>query len=842
MNQPLKNILTQKVWKKLSNHAKKSLMRAEKMFGSFDYGKIEAIHLLYSISAEKGSLGKNILSDLNIGEENILKILKNRNKSNEADASKIAPDELKKVFIRAYAIAKNTGFSYVGTEHLAYALLESENPEIKKIFAESRAKNNSKKEKSNDELQLMDQAAKSLMESDQFPSLSRIMGLAGVSAKKNPGAASATPFVNKFCIDINKETELRKEAVIGREAEIGRIINILGRKNKNNPLLVGDPGVGKTVLVSGLARLINAGQVPPALYGKKIMGLDVAQLIAGTSFRGEFESRLKEIIKEVSESKNIILFIDEIHNIVGAGNVAGSLDLANILKPALAHGDLQLIGATTFSEFKKYIEKDAALERRFQPVSVKEPDEGETKKILFGIKELYESFHNVSMSDEAINMAVELSSRYIQNRFLPDKAIDVIDETAANIRSQRRASEYFLLIKEAEEEKNKLAREKDKLVTEENFEKAIGLRTREAELDGKLKILREKNLALEKENRIKITAADITKTVAAISGIPEEKLSRETAGKTVNIQKILSTKVIGQDEIMEKISKSLLRSQLEISNPDRPLGSFLFLGPTGVGKTLTARTLASEFFGSAAALIRIDMSELMERHSVSSLIGSPAGYIGYGEGGNLTEKVRRNPYSVVLFDEIEKAHPDVFNIFLQILEDGILTDAEGTRVNFKNTVVILTSNIGTEEFTAAAKVGFATEKNKKAGLAKEQFENIKEAVIKELGAKLRPELLNRLDHILVFNPLNEKDILKITQAELKKLGSRILRRGIKIIFEKNAVRFIAQKSLDPKQGARLVRKNIQELVEDPIAEMIVGSKVRDGKITVGIEKGKIKLT
>lgn len=822
---------------KLTNHARSAFLRADSIARVLGSGEIAPIHLLYSIYLEKGSLGGNILNNLGLKKAAFQKILNGRAIPPKLlSASPVPPSaELKKVFTRAYSLAKEFNYPYVGTEHLVYALLNSAGETMKKILMEG-------------EIEKARQDIKAHISPANFSSLAKIFNLPELTlAKDQPAPASATPFIDKFCTNINKEARIKKEIVIGREKEIGRIINILGRKNKNNPLLIGDPGVGKTVLVSGLAQLINSGQVPASLYQKRLMNLDVAQLIAGTSFRGEFEARLKEIITEASTNPDVILFIDEIHNIIGAGNVSGSLDLANILKPALARGDMRLIGATTSAEYKKYIEKDAALERRFQPVQIQEPGEEEAKKILFGIKGYYENFHNVLMDDEAINLAVELSIRYIQNRCLPDKAIDVIDEASSQIRSKNNPpwrTDFLKQIRELEDQRLLLLEQKEKLVSIENFEEAIALRTREKEIAEKIKVLQKSRQDCEKKNRIRITAADIIETVSRISGIPVEKLSEERGSRIKNIKKILSAQIIGQKEAIENLIGVLLRAQTGIGNPDRPLGSFLFLGPTGVGKTLTAKILAQEFFGPSAdgkkSFIRIDMSELMERHSVASLIGSPAGYVGFGEGGNLTEKIRRNPYSVVLFDEIEKAHPDVFNILLQILEDGILTDAEGTAVSFKNTIVIMTSNIGTDEFTNAARVGFESEQS--AGNRIEKFNAIKDQVLKELEKKIRPELLNRLDYVLVFNTLGMAEIRKIAGLEMQKLAARLLKKGLKLSFGKEVILLIAKKSLAVNQGARLVRKNIQELIENPIAERIIYNKITANEIMVNVEKGGIKIS
>jgi ATP-dependent Clp protease ATP-binding subunit ClpC len=812
---------------KLTIHAKNSLSKAEFLAQKFGYDQILNIHLFFSILLEKGSLGKNILGNINFKKDVFLRIFQENlnQKRTKKNTCPILSEEIKKTITKAYSIAKDFNYPYVGTEHLTHALFETSDPVIQQIIMSFKPPS----------------SAKFFLENNQLSQIAKLFNLPEIKiSKKTVKKTSQTPFIEKFCFNINEETRKKNELTIGREKELVRIINILGRKNKNNPLLIGEPGVGKTALVSGLAQLINNGLIPDSLFEKTLMNLDVAQLIAGTNFRGEFEARLKEIIKEASENRQIIIFIDEIHTIIGAGNVAGSLDLANIIKPALARGEIQIIGATTLGEYKKYIEKDPALERRFQPVYVKEPTLEESQKILLGIKKNYEQFHNVSLSDESIKLAIDLSVQYIQNRFLPDKAIDIIDEAASNVRSRDKVSDFTREIKELERKKDSLLGEKENLVSRENYEKAIELRGQEKVLDEQISLLKKQQSRTEKKHAIKITISDIIDTVSKISGIPREKLAQEKSQKIKNIQKTLSARIIGQTEVMEKLSHSLLRSQSGISNPDRPLGSFLFLGPTGVGKTLTAKVLSQEFFGDSHSLIRIDMSELMERHSVASLIGSPAGYIGYGEGGNLTEKIRRNPYAVVLFDEIEKAHPDVFNILLQILEDGVLTDAQGLQVSFKNTIVIMTSNIGTDDFTrAAGQIGFnyseKSEKNSK------KFEQIKENVIKELREKMKPELLNRLDYILVFNALDKASIEKIVELELGKLAKRILKQGLRLKSDPALVKFISEKSLAKNQGARLVRKNIQEFLENPIAEMIVYEKVENNKINIRVVNKKIIL-
>jgi len=818
----------QKALAKLTSHAKNSLVKAGFLARKLGHGEIETTHLFYAIFLEKGSLGEKIMLDFNIKKEDFTTPIKNSVSGRGVKMTDRTPlsKEIKKMLITSFAMAKKFDYPYVGTEHLVYAIINSSDQKIKNILAKTKKRHPLK-------------AEKSIFPPDNFLIHFPSSNLhESIFSKNKVSGTSATPFIDKFCLNINEYVKKKDEIIIGRKKELERMINVLGRKNKNNPLLLGEPGVGKTALVAGLAKIINSGEIPTFLFGKRIMSLDIAGLIAGTSFRGEFELRLKEIIKEAELNKDIIIFIDELHSIIGAGNISGSLDLANIIKPALTRGEIQIIGATTYSEYKKHIEKDAALERRFQPVQIKESTLEETVEILLGIKKHYEKFHNVSLSDSDIYLIATLSARYIQNRFLPDKAIDTLDETASNVRSKNKISDFMKEIQNTENQKKLLLKEKEELVLEEKYEKAIEAKNQEKELDAKLTELKIKQSQSEKEHPIEIQESDILETISKMSGIPVSKLAQEKSLKIKNIENVLSAQIIGQDESIKKLTDVLFRSQSGISSADRPLGSFIFLGPTGVGKTLTAKILAREFFGQEDSLIKIDMSELMERHSISTLIGSPAGYIGYGEGGNLTEKVRRNPYSVILFDEIEKAHPDVFNILLQILEDGILTDAEGTKVSFKNTVIIMTSNIGTEDFTnASKKIGFE-KSGKQAGISK-KFDKIKEAILGELKNKMKPELLNRLDYILVFNALGKKEIKKITELELGKLSNRLVAQKISLNFGKNAINFLAEKSLAENQGARIVRKNIQDLVENKIAEMIVYEKVKNGKVLLSVENKKL---
>lgn len=823
-------MLESKVSQKLTFHAKKCLKEAQNLAIFENSSEIRSEHLFYAICLEKGCLGNTILKNIGIGENILPKsnyFLKKRpilNKNKKLNMS----SELKSIIIKAYQMASNFNYPYVGTEHFVYALLDSNNKKIQEVV---------KKFEPNFEKNI-EKVLNSAISNDSFSNLSKIFDLPEINISKNKKSSNklSTPYLDQFCTDLNKYVVEKNETIIGREKELGRIINILGRKGKNNPVLIGDPGTGKTALVSKLAQKINSGEVPPALANKKILSLDMALVVAGTSFRGEFESRIKEIIKEAKENKNIILFIDEIHNVVGAGNLSGGLDAANILKPSLSKGEIQCIGATTISEFKKYFEKDPALERRFQPLKINEPDPEETKTILKGIKENYENFHKVTISEEAIEKAVILSTRYINNRFLPDKAIDLIDETASAIKNKGKSFDLIKKIRSLENEREKVSEQKNNLVNQEKYDEALALRQKEKSLSQRIDLLKKKDIN-NKEERTIIKGLDIVETVSQITGIPVEKLSvSKSSLKIKNLEKDLKSKIIGQKEALKKITEILIRSSSGIANPERPLGSFLFLGPTGVGKTMTAKILAQDFFGSPQNLVRIDMSEFMEKHNISRLIGAPAGYVGFEEGGKLTEKIRHQPYSVVLFDEIEKAHPDVFNILLQILEDGILTDAEGKEINFKNTVIIMTSNLGTSEFVSSAQIGFKS-KETKAGLS---FDEIRKKVIEELKKQMKPEIINRLDHIIVFNPLQEKEIRIISRLELEKLRKRLEIQGINFLYFPKIVDFIAKKSLAFDQGARLIRRNIQEFVENQIARMIVAGKIKNKKITLNIEGEKIK--
>ena len=601
----------------------------------------------------------------------------------------------------------------------------------------------------------------------------------------------------------------------------------MSRRSKNNPVLIGEPGVGKTAIAEGLAERIAAGDVPEELLDKRILSLDLSGMVAGTKYRGEFEERIKNTLNEVKKDGNVILFIDELHTIVGAGSAEGAVDAANILKPALSRGEIRVIGATTLNEYRKYIEKDAALERRFQPVTVGEPSPEATLEILKGLRDKYEAHHHLTITDGALEAAVRLSRRYINDRFLPDKAIDLMDEAASQVRMAAESASPNL--KDLEEKIAALHREKEEAVTAQDFEKAAQLRDIEKDYQEQVEIERDKWRKQMSTNRGSVTEDDIAKVVAGWTGIPVTRLTQDESQRLLQLEKVLHERVVGQDEAVTAVAKAIRRSRVGLKDPKRPIGSFLFLGPTGVGKTELCKTLAEAMFGDENAMIRIDMSEYMEKHTVSRLVGSPPGYVGHEEGGQLTEKVRRKPYSVVLFDEIEKAHPDVWNILLQILEDGIVTDSQGRRVDFKNTIIVMTSNVGAKNITAAdTPLGFDGSGEAAKRTEEERFARIKDAVMAELRQTFRPEFLNRIDEIIVFHQLTEENIRSIARRMLDTIGSRMAAQGITLQADDDAVAALAKDGFDPRYGARPLRRTLQTEVEDVVAEQMLDGKLQSG--------------
>ena len=849
-----------KIQNKFTAHLKSVISAAEGISREFGHKSIGVEHIIFGIIAQKGSIGSSILSDEKINLKELRKTIDKITKTKKWSPK--LSEELKDVFKKAVLVASRYRHNYVGTEHLLYSILISENKKISVILSSLGIKRNELQEKLkvlmesssrfSDIIDLFDASVKTQKVGSAGPMPGNIMG------GMNSGMMMESPSINQkqsaleyFCVDLINEFEKKNiDPVIGREREINKTVNILSRKTKSNPILVGEPGVGKTAVVQGLAQKISKGEVSVNLSQKRIYSLDLGLLIAGAVYRGEFEARLKDVICEAQEDPNAILFIDEIHTIIGAGSAggSGSLDAANILKPSLSQGNLSCIGATTLDEYRKHFKKDAALERRFQMALIEEPSAENTKEILGGLRSVYESHHNLDITEEAINSAVDLSRRFINDRFLPDKAFDVLDEASALVRSRHTGKNYLKEIKELEKEKKELQIEKEKAIENEKYDKALLIKEEENKLNGRVKEMRK---IQENENKIKIKESvsreDIAEVIMQMTGVPVKKIVSNDRKKLKNLEKELKKYIEGQDEAVSVISKSIRRSRSGVANTNRPAGVFMFLGPTGVGKTELAKVLSKTIYKKSDALIKVDMSEFMEKHNVSRLVGAPAGYVGYEEGGKLTEQVRLHPYSVVLFDEIEKAHPDVFNLMLQIFEDGELTDAAGRKVNFRNTTIIMTSNIGTEQLTYEAKWGFGKNEkiseSRKKNKIRNKYIEAKEAVLKELKDVLSPEFVNRVDRLLVFNPLSEGNIKNIVKTQFDDFKKRLLENNnIKISADKRALDYISKKSFDPNEGARLVRRNLQEMVEDLISEKIIDGKIKEGdRAKLKVKSGKMDL-
>ena len=714
----------------------------------------------------------------------------------------------KRVLKSAMLISSRMGSGYVGTEHLLLAVI-SESDSYAVAFLNELGVS----------AEAIVQAIEGSMQSGGEGNFSENMGGFGQPQGGKQGGSA----LEKFGRDLTQAAKNGEiDPVIGREKEIERVIQILSRRTKNNPVLIGEPGVGKTAVAEGLALEIAKGNVPEILKDKKVVSLDLTGMVAGAKYRGDFEERIKAAIDEVKKSKNVILFIDELHTIVGAGAAEGSADAANILKPSLARGDFQVIGATTINEYRKYIEKDAALERRFQPVKVGEPTQEQAVQILKGLRDSYEAHHKVKITDEAIDAAVKLSSRYIADRFLPDKAIDLIDEGCSKVRLASLTSPSD--VKELEDQIADYDKEKESAINEQDFERAAKLRDEQKEVQAKLDKARKEWQDNQKTNSGEVTAEVIAQIVSDWTGVPVVQLTKEESERLLNMEKVLHERVIGQDEAVSAIAKAIRRGRVGLKDPKRPVGSFIFLGPTGVGKTELCKALAQAMFGDENAMLRLDMSEYMEKHTVSKLIGSPPGYVGFEEGGQLTEKVRRKPYSVVLFDEIEKAHPDVFNMLLQILEDGRLTDSQGRTVDFKNTVIIMTSNVGARLITEKQNsLGFKKDDSEKDNSQKD----IKELVMGELRNVFRPEFLNRVDDIIVFNKLTQDEIKQIAKKMLNTLAKRLENMDVKITFTDAAVSAIADKGFDDNYGARPLRRAIQSEIEDTLSEYMLDGRIKE---------------
>ena len=808
---------------KFTKRAENVIQIASNIAIELGHNYIGTEHILYGLAKETQGLASKVLNMQAVTDEKVLdrieKIIGTGENDDFLNELTIGfTPRTKRIIENAFIESKRLGTDYIGTEHLLIGILREEDSIAVRIMLDLGV----------DIQKLFNEIIKALNEDNN----NSINQKANTKNVKELGSFNQTQTLNQFSVDLTKKAiEGKLDPVIGRKDEIERVIQILSRRMKNNPCLIGEPGVGKTAVVEGLAQKIISDDVPEILKGKRVVSLDLSGMVAGSKYRGDFEERIKKALDEVKKVGDVILFIDEIHTIVGAGAAEGAVDAANILKPLLARGEVKVIGATTLNEYRKYIEKDSALERRFSPVNVSEPSYDDTIKILEGIQDKYEAHHNVKITKEAIKAAVDLSIRYINDRFLPDKAIDLIDEAASKVRMKAYKEPDSL--KELQEEIEKINEEKEDAVKTQNFEKA-------AELRDKLKNKKDK---LEKENEkwknknsktiINLTAEDIAEVVSSLTRIPTKKITQDENEKLRNLEETLHKRVIGQNEAVEAVAKAIRRGRVGLKDENRPIGSFLFLGPTGVGKTELSKALAESLFGKEDSLIRIDMSEFMESHSVSKLIGSPPGYVGYDEGGQLTEKIRRNPYSVILFDEIEKAHPDVMNMLLQILDDGRLTDSNGRTVNFKNTIIIMTSNIGAKLITDRKTFGFTmqVDDDKRQEENKKEYEDIKKDVLQELKKEFRPEFINRIDEIIVFHKLQDEELRKIVDIMIKKVEKRLEEKEYKIQIDEKVKDLIIKKGVDINYGARPLKRAIQNILEDKIAESILDGKIKQGKIS-----------
>ncbi|MFA5524348.1 MAG: ATP-dependent Clp protease ATP-binding subunit [Tissierellales bacterium] len=800
---------------RFTEKAQKAIYLAQEEAKKLSHNYVGTEHLLLGLIGEKDGIAANVLINMGADLDNVrnfvVSIIGYGNQGGEVQGY---TPRTKRVFELSFIEARDLGHNYMGTEHLLLGLIK-ETEGVAAVILKGMGID-------------LDKVREEV-----------INMLNGNYSRQGQGNGTSktnnTPTLNKFGRDLTDLAgEDKLDPVIGRSKEIERVIQVLSRRTKNNPCLIGEPGVGKTAVAEGLAQLIKSGEVPELLKDKRVVTLDLASMVAGAKYRGEFEERLKKVMEEIREAKNVILFIDEMHTIIGAGGAEGAIDASNILKPALARGEVQAIGATTIDEYRKHIEKDTALERRFQPIMVEEPTVEDTIKILEGLRDKYEAHHRVKITDEAINAATELSSRYIADRFLPDKAIDLIDEAASRVRIKTVTAPPDL--NQLESKLEELSQEKEAAVSSQDYEKAAKIRDEEKRVKEELKEKQDGWKQQKQTSSSQVGYEEIAHIVSIWTGIPVKKMSIEESEKLLNLEEILHKRVIGQEQAVTALASAVRRARVGLKDPSKPIGSFIFVGPTGVGKTYLAKSLAEALFGDEDAVIRVDMSEYMEKHSVSKLIGSPPGYVGYDEGGQLTEKVRRRPYSVILFDEIEKAHPDVFNILLQLLDDGRLTDSKGRVVNFKNTVVIMTSNVGASTLRKQKTLGFAAPTD----VEKAEYDKMKENIIEELRRTFRPEFLNRLDEVIVFHPLGEDQIRRIVNIMVKDLERRLERLNLNIDITDEARDHIGKEGFDPSFGARPLERAIRKLVEDQLSEeMLKGNISRGDTILIGFDGDKL---
>ncbi|OIJ21593.1 ATP-dependent Clp protease ATP-binding subunit ClpC [Anaerobacillus alkalidiazotrophicus] len=788
---------------RFTERAQKVLALAQEEAIRLGHNNIGTEHVLLGLIREGEGIAAKALLGLGLGSDKIQNEVETLIGKGQDGAKTIHyTPRAKKVIELSMDEARKLGHSYVGTEHILLGLIR----EGEGVAA-----------------RVLNNLGVSLNKARQ--QVLQLLGSNETSSSSQQGGAAAnvnTPTLDSLARDL---TAMAKEEgldpVIGRSKEIERVIQVLSRRTKNNPVLIGEPGVGKTAIAEGLAQQIVANEVPETLRGKRVMTLDMGTVVAGTKYRGEFEDRLKKVMDEIRQAQNVILFIDELHTLIGAGGAEGAIDASNILKPSLARGELQCIGATTLDEYRKYIEKDAALERRFQPIQVDEPSIEESILILKGLRDRYEAHHRVTITDEAIEESVKLSDRYISDRFLPDKAIDLVDEAASKVRL--RSYTIPPNLKELENKLEETRKEKDASVQSQEFEKAASLRDSEQRLREELETLKKEWKEKQGQENTEVTTEDIAQVVSSWTGVPVSKLAEEETERLLKMEEILHQRVIGQEEAVKAISKAVRRARAGLKDPKRPIGSFIFLGPTGVGKTELARAVAETLFGDEDAVIRIDMSEYMEKHATSRLVGSPPGYVGHDDGGQLTEKVRRKPYSVILFDEIEKAHPEVFNILLQVLEDGRLTDSKGRTVDFRNTAVIMTSNVGASELKRNKYLGFTTQSEGR------EYKDMKEKVMGELKKSFRPEFLNRIDEIIVFHSLDKTHIQQIVSLMADTLKKRLLEHDIEFELTDAALAKIADEGYDPEYGARPLRRALQKHVEDRLSEELLRGTIQKGQ-------------
>ncbi|HEY7694400.1 MAG TPA: ATP-dependent Clp protease ATP-binding subunit [Gaiellaceae bacterium] len=802
------------MFERFTERARQVVVLAQDEARALKHNYIGTEHILLGLLREEEGLAARVLESLDITVEEVrAQVARIVGQGDEVTTGQIPfTPRAKKVLELALREALSLGHNYIGTEHILLGLVRENEGVAARILLDFDA----------DAEKIRNEIIRMLSGPGR-----RQGGSPGGAAEKSKSSKLLDQFGRNFT---KQAAEGKLDPVVGRQTEIERIMQILSRRQKNNPVLIGEPGVGKTAIVEGLAQRIGSNQVPELLKGKQIYSLDLAALVAGSKYRGEFEERLKKVMKEIQQRGDIILFIDELHNLVGAGAAEGAIDAASILKPALARGELQTIGATTLDEYRKYLERDAALERRFQQVRVEEPSVDDTVQILRGLRDRYEAHHRCKITDEALHAAAALADRYIQDRHLPDKAIDLVDEAASRMRIKTMTAPPRY--RELEEEIEKVRKDKEDAIENQEFEKAASLRDKERKLSQKKRELEESWRDEENEQQPEIGEEEIADIVSMWTGIPVFKLTEAETQKLIRMEDELHKRVIGQHEAIVAVSKSIRRARAGIKDPKRPTGSFIFLGPSGVGKTELARTLAEFLFGDEDALIQVDMSEYMEKHSVSRLVGSPPGYIGYDEGGQLTEAVRRKPYSVVLLDEIEKAHPDVFNILLQILEDGKLTDAQGRKVDFRNTIVIMTSNIGAASISKNQSLGFSI--GDESGLS---YEDMKDRVMGELKRVFRPELLNRIDEVIVFHKLSKDEIKTIVDLLLKRLREQMALHEASIELTDDAKEMLVEKGYDPAMGARPLRRAIQRHIEDPLADFVLGAELTPGSTIMVDRKG-----